>query len=94
MTEAVQRYTDVVEELRDAQDILALLALSLTLIASPSTHILVARVTAVFAQHTAMAWAELLGDVTASGNPVPLCYGKRRVGGAIISAGIYAEDQM
>jgi predicted phage tail protein len=33
-------------------------------------------------------------NTTASGNPVPLCYGKRRIGGAIISAGIYAEDQM
>jgi len=33
-------------------------------------------------------------NTTASGNPVPLCYGKRRVGGAVISAGIYAEDQM
>lgn len=33
-------------------------------------------------------------NTTASGNPVPLCYGKRRVGGAIISAAIYAEDQM
>lgn len=33
-------------------------------------------------------------NTTASGNPAPLCYGKRRVGGAIISAGIYAEDQM
>ncbi|MEB0026380.1 tail assembly protein [Pseudomonas sp. MH9.2] len=33
-------------------------------------------------------------NTTASGNPVPLCYGKRRVGGAIISAGIYAEDQV
>ncbi|MBT2374860.1 tail assembly protein [Pseudomonas fluorescens] len=32
-------------------------------------------------------------NTTASGNPVPLCYGKRRVGGAIISAAIYAEDQ-
>ena len=31
-------------------------------------------------------------NTTASGNPVPLCYGKRRVGGAIISAAIYAED--
>ncbi|TNF82805.1 hypothetical protein FGE05_10875 [Pseudomonas sp. ICMP22404] len=65
MTEAAQRYTDVVEELRDAQDILALLALSLALIASPSTHILVARVMAVLAQHTALAWADLLGDVIA-----------------------------
>ncbi|MCU1750083.1 tail assembly protein [Pseudomonas sp. 6D_7.1_Bac1] len=33
-------------------------------------------------------------NTTASGNPVPLCFGKRRVGGAIISAAIYAEDQM
>lgn len=33
-------------------------------------------------------------NTTASGNPVPLCYGKRRVGGAIISAAIYAEDQV
>ena len=32
-------------------------------------------------------------NTTASGNPVPLCYGKRRVGGAIISAAIYAEDR-
>lgn len=32
-------------------------------------------------------------NTTASGSPVPLCYGKRRVGGAIISAAIYAEDQ-
>ena len=31
-------------------------------------------------------------NTTASGNPVPLCYGKRRVGGAIISTAIYAED--
>ncbi|PHM48116.1 tail assembly protein [Xenorhabdus sp. KK7.4] len=29
----------------------------------------------------------------AQGNPVPIGYGKRRIGGAIISAGIYAEDQ-
>lgn len=33
-------------------------------------------------------------NTTASGNPVPLCFGKRRVGGAIISAAIYAEDQV
>ncbi|MCF5056967.1 tail assembly protein [Pseudomonas proteolytica] len=33
-------------------------------------------------------------NTTASGNPVPLCYGKRRVGGAIISAAIYAEDKV
>ncbi len=33
-------------------------------------------------------------NTTASGNPVPFCAGYRRWGGAIISAGIYAEDQM
>ncbi|HEM6611389.1 TPA: tail assembly protein [Yersinia enterocolitica] len=31
---------------------------------------------------------------TAQGNPVQWCFGKRRNGGAVISAGIYAEDQM
>lgn len=65
MSQACKRSSNVIDDLRDAQDILALLALSLTLIASPSTPILAARVTAVFAQHTAMAWAELLGDVIA-----------------------------
>ncbi|WP_440863211.1 tail assembly protein [Symbiopectobacterium purcellii] len=29
----------------------------------------------------------------AQGDPVPILYGRRRIGGAIISAGIYAEDQ-
>ncbi len=36
------------------------------------------------------------GSVTntaAQGYPVPLLYGRRRIGGAIISAGIYVEDQ-
>ena len=33
-------------------------------------------------------------NTTASGNPVSLCAGLRRWGGAIISAAIYAEDQM
>lgn len=32
-------------------------------------------------------------NTAAQGNPVPLLYGKRRIGGAIISAGIYVEDQ-
>ncbi|HDR2471460.1 TPA: tail assembly protein [Enterobacter soli] len=32
-------------------------------------------------------------NTTAQGNPVPLLYGKRLIGGAIISAGIYVEDQ-
>jgi predicted phage tail protein len=29
----------------------------------------------------------------AQGNPVPVLYGRRRIGGAMISAGIYAEEQ-
>lgn len=33
-------------------------------------------------------------NTTAQGNPVPLCYGKRLIGGAIISAGIYVEDKL
>lgn len=32
-------------------------------------------------------------NTAAQGYPVPLLYGRRRVGGAIISAGIYVEDQ-
>lgn len=32
-------------------------------------------------------------NTTSQGYPVPLLYGKRRIGGAIISAGIYIEDQ-
>ena len=46
--------------LRDVQGILVLLSLALAVIASPATPIIVARVTAVMAQHTAMAWADLL----------------------------------
>lgn len=33
-------------------------------------------------------------NTTGQGNPVQWCFGKRRNGGAVISAGIYAEDQM
>ena len=55
-----------IEDMRDVQEILKLLALSFALIASPSINILAARVTAVFAQHTAMAWAELLDDLIAA----------------------------
>ena len=32
-------------------------------------------------------------NTTSQGYPVPLLYGNRRIGGAIISAGIYVEDQ-
>lgn len=54
------------DDLSDVQDILVLLSLALALIASPTTPIIVARVTAVMAQHTAMAWAELLDDLIAA----------------------------
>lgn len=33
-------------------------------------------------------------NTTASGNPVPICIGERRWGGAIISASTYPEDQI
>lgn len=33
-------------------------------------------------------------NTAAQGYPVPLLYGKRLIGGAIISAGIYVEDEM
>ncbi|MCI8210786.1 phage tail protein [Pseudomonas sp. S25] len=33
-------------------------------------------------------------NTTAQGNPVPLLYGRMIVGSAVISAGIYTEDQM
>lgn len=33
-------------------------------------------------------------NTTASGNPVPICIGRRRWGGMIISASIYAEDKV
>ncbi|QIE99447.1 tail assembly protein [Pantoea stewartii] len=32
-------------------------------------------------------------NTTSQGYPVPLMYGQRRIGGAIISAGIYVEDE-
>lgn len=53
------------DELRDVQGVLVLLSMALALIASPATPVIVARVTAVMAQHTAMAWAEMLDDVIA-----------------------------
>lgn len=53
------------DDLRDVQGILVLLSLALAVIASPATPLIVARVTAVMAQHTAMAWAEMLEGVIA-----------------------------
>ena len=32
-------------------------------------------------------------NTVSQGYPVPIGYGKRRIGGAVISAGIYVEDQ-
>lgn len=54
-----------IDDLRDVQGTLVLLSLALALIASPTTPIILARVAAVMAQHTAMAWAELLEGVIA-----------------------------
>lgn len=54
------------DDLRDVQGVLVLLSMALAVIASPTTPIIVARVTAVMAQHTAMAWAELLDGVIES----------------------------
>jgi hypothetical protein len=51
------------DDLRDVQEILVLLGMALAVIASPITPIILARVTAVIAQHTAIAWAELLDKV-------------------------------
>ncbi|MCD5993853.1 hypothetical protein KDX38_09475 [Pseudomonas sp. CDFA 602] len=48
------------ELVKDLREILTLLALASAVIASPTTTPLVAKVIAVMAQHTAMAWAELL----------------------------------
>jgi predicted phage tail protein len=39
------------------------------------------------------SYAFSVTNTTSQGYPVPLLYGKRRIGGAIISAGIYVEDQ-
>ncbi|HDS1734153.1 hypothetical protein [Pseudomonas sp. BP8] len=65
MTPPIQMPDDCLDELRDVQGILVLLSMALAVIASPTTPVIVARVTAVMAQHTAMAWAEVLEDVIA-----------------------------
>lgn len=54
-----------VNDLRDVQAILTLLSAAFCIIASPSTPPIVAHVTAVMAQHTAMAWADVLDDLIA-----------------------------
>lgn len=65
MTSTVRMPVDTQDDLRDVQGILVLLSMALAVIASPATPVIVARVTAVMAQHTAMAWAELLDGVIA-----------------------------
>ncbi|MFJ3075294.1 hypothetical protein [Pseudomonas sp. NPDC087029] len=65
MTPVIQFPSDIQDDLRDVQGVLVLLSMALAVIASPTTPIIAARVTAVMAQHTAMAWAELLDDMVA-----------------------------
>ncbi len=65
MTSLIRVRDDTQDDLRDVQGVLVLLSMALAVIASPATPIIVARVTAVMAQHTAMAWAEMLDGVIA-----------------------------
>lgn len=65
MTPIIQLPSDIQDDLRDVQGVLVLLSMALAVIASPTTPIIATRVTAVLAQHTAMAWAEMLDSVIA-----------------------------
>lgn len=65
MTTLIQKPDDTQDDLRDVQGVLVLLGMALAVIAAPTTPVIVARVTAVMAQHTAMAWAEMLEGVIA-----------------------------
>ena len=65
MTSLTHMPEDTQDDLRDVQGVLVLLSMALALIAAPTTPVIVARVTAVMAQHTAMAWAEMLEGVIA-----------------------------
>lgn len=65
MTTLIQKPDDTQDDLRDVQGVLVLLSMALALIAAPATPVIVARVIAVMAQHTAMAWAEMLEGVIA-----------------------------
>lgn len=66
MTSVIQIPNDARnDDLREVQGILVLLSLALAVIASPATPIIAARVAAVMAQHTAMAWAEMLEGLIA-----------------------------
>lgn len=66
MTSIIHMADDTQDDLRDVQSVLVLLSMALAVIAAPTTPLIVARVTAVMAQHTAMAWAELLDGVIES----------------------------
>ncbi|KAF0255597.1 hypothetical protein [Pseudomonas putida] len=63
MTSLIHIPDEAQDDLRDVQGVLVLLSMALAVIASPATPVIVARVTAVMAQHTAMAWAEMLDSV-------------------------------
>ncbi|WP_236238158.1 hypothetical protein [Pseudomonas faucium] len=65
MTSTIHMADDTQDDLRDVQSVLVLLSMALAVIAAPTTPLIVARVTAVMAQHTAMAWAEMLDGVIA-----------------------------
>lgn len=65
MTSIIHMADDAQDDLRDVQSVLVLLSMALAVIAAPTTPLIVARVTAVMAQHTAMAWAEMLDGVIA-----------------------------
>lgn len=65
MTSIIHMADDTQDDLRDVQSVLVLLSMALAVIAAPITPLIVARVTAVMAQHTAMAWAEMLDGVIA-----------------------------
>ena len=65
MTSVIHVPDDTQDDLRDVHGVLVLLSLALALIAAPTTPVIVARVTAVMAQHTAMAWAEMLEGMIA-----------------------------
>ncbi|WP_054905019.1 hypothetical protein [Pseudomonas sp. NBRC 111144] len=65
MTSLIRMPKGTQDDLRDVQGVLVLLSMALALIAAPTTPVIVARVTAVMAQHTAMAWAEMLDGVIA-----------------------------
>jgi len=65
MNSIIHKADDAQGDLRDVQGVLVLLSMALALIAAPTTPVIVARVTAVMAQHTAMTWAEMLEGVIA-----------------------------